>query len=109
MSDFLKKIIAWFTAFFSLISGGIGFNNGPFAPPDNNYPTGEPAAVEQSNIVWPEEKIFPSFAEPDGELIAFPTDILPEREMTAIACLQGFANGVKTRAVILRFFIILLP
>lgn len=101
MSDFLKKIIAWFTAFLSLISGGIGFNTGPFNPPDNNYPLGESAAVETSNIIWPEEKIFPAFGEPDGDLIAFPVDILPAREMTALACLQGFANEIETRAVIL--------
>ncbi len=101
MSDFLKKIIAWFTAVISLISGGIGFNDGPFAPPDDNYPTGEPAIVEPGNIFWPEEKIFPAFTEPENELVAFPADILPQREMTALACLQGFANAVATRAVIL--------
>lgn len=101
MSAFFQKIVAWFTCFISLITGGIGFNDGPFAAPDDNYPIGEAAQVQEGNIFWPEEKIFPAFSEPEGDLIAFPTDILPEREMTALACLQGFANAIETRVVIL--------
>ena len=57
--------------------------------------------VSEKNMNWPEGRIFPSFSEPEGELIAFPGNLLPAEEMLALACLQGFANAVKTRAVIL--------
>ena len=61
----------------------------------------EAQSVSEKNMYWPEGKIFPSFSESEGELIAFPGNLLPDEEMLALACLQGFANAVKTRVVIL--------
>ncbi len=54
-----------------------------------------------AGFYWPKGKIFPSFSKPEGELIAFPQDLFPAEEMMALACLQGFANKIKTGAVIL--------
>lgn len=99
--ELIKECIAVLMAVIAAISNIFAFRDGPNIPPDDNYPLGEPAVVEQSDIFWPEERIFPAFSEPEGNLIGFPADILPEREMTALACLQGFANAVETRAVIL--------
>ena len=52
-------------------------------------------------ISWPEDRIFPVFSAPAGPLTGFPHDLFGADEMLALACLQGFANAVQTRAVIL--------
>ena len=57
--------------------------------------------VTEKNLYWPEDRVFPAFAQPEEPLIAFPGDLLPGEEMTALACLQGFANAIEPRAVIL--------
>lgn len=98
---FIKEIIIIILVVITSVSNTFGFKDGPNVPPDDNYPLQEPAVVEEINLSWPEERIFPSFTEPQEDLIAFPVDILPEREMTALACLQGFANAVETRVAIL--------
>ena len=98
---FLKNIVLVITLFFSGISGILGIGGNPNVPPDNNYPIGEPRQIAEKNLDWQESQIFPTFTKPEGELIAFPADILSHKEMVAIACLQGFANAVKTRSVIL--------
>ena len=65
--------------------------------------TSAPAALETDakNLYWPADRVFPAFAAPQGPLVAFPGDLLPGEEMTALACLQGFANAIRPRAVIL--------
>lgn len=97
----VKEIILIIMVVISSITNTFGFKGGPNIPPDDRYPLGEPAVVQESDLFWPEEKLFPSFSEPREALTAFSVDILPEREMTALACLQGFANAVETRSVIL--------
>lgn len=97
----IRKLIAFMMTVITAITGLFAAKSEPIAPPDDKYPLGEPAVVEEAELYWPEERIFPAFTEPEGDLVAFPTDVLPEREMTAVACLQGLANAVKTRAVIL--------
>lgn len=104
----MNNIIAFFKNFslivaliISSISGVLGLAENPNVPPDSNYPLSAPLEISQKNMQWEEDQIFPTFAEPDGELIAFPNNLLSEKEMTALACLQGFSNAVKTRAVIL--------
>ena len=62
---------------------------------------GAEAAVPEKNVYWPEGQVFPSFAAPEETLVAFPGDLFPAHEMLALACLQGFANAVRPRAVIL--------
>lgn len=57
--------------------------------------------VAEKDLYWPEDRVFPAFAEPEEPLIVFPGDLLPGPEMTALACLQGFANAIMPRAVIL--------
>ncbi len=57
--------------------------------------------IAPKNLDWPDDRAFPAFASPELPLIAFPGDLLPGAEMTALAYLQGFANAVKPRAVIL--------
>lgn len=99
--ELIKGFIAIFLFVATALSNTFGFKDGPNIPPDNNYPVVEALQTEKENLLWPEEKIFPSFTKGENELIAFPADILPEREMTALACLQGFVNAVETRAVIL--------
>ncbi|MBE6775757.1 MAG: hypothetical protein E7543_06150 [Ruminococcaceae bacterium] len=97
----VKEIFLIILTVIASITNTFGFKGGPNVPPDDRYPLQEPAIVEESDLFWPEERIFPSFSEPQKSLIAFPADILPEREMTALACLQGFANAQETVAVIL--------
>ena len=97
----IKEALAIFMALVTFLFNTFGFKDGPNIPPDDKYPITEALQVSKSDMLWGEDKIFPSFSEVDGVLTAFPTDILSEREMTAVACLQGFANAVKTRAVIL--------
>lgn len=97
----IKDVIALILSAILGISSLFTFDNGPFSPPDDSYPLQEALSVEEPDLFWPEERIFPAFSQPEGNLIAFPADILPEREMTALACLQGFANAISTRAVIL--------
>lgn len=97
----IKEIFLIIITVIASVTGTFGFKDGPNIPPDSSYPLQEPALVEESDLYWPEERIFPAFSEPESSLIAFPADILPEREMTALACLQGFANAIETRAVIL--------
>ena len=55
----------------------------------------------EKDLFWPEDRVFPAFSAPEGPLVAFPENLLPAPEMLALACLQGFANAVKTRSVIL--------
>ncbi len=97
----LKNITLIFTLIISSISGTLGQADNPNIPPDDNYPLCQPIRVAEKNLQWPDEQIFPTFSEPEGELIAFPNDLLSEKETVALACLQGFANAVKTRVVIL--------
>ena len=99
--DFLKSALALIASIITIISGGPGADMSPVAPPDDNYPLGEPLYVYEDTMYWPEEQIFPSFSAPEDDLIAFPSDALPHREMFALASLQGFVNAVKTRVVIL--------
>ena len=70
-----------------------------FAGRQNNEAAARPVAAK--NLYWPEDRVFPAFAAPEEPLVAFPGDLLPGPEMTALACLQGFANAVRPRAVIL--------
>ncbi len=100
-AEFIKEILAVFLAIISFFFNTFGFKGGTDAPPDDNYPLGQPLQVAESNLTWDEKQIFPTFSAHEKELVAFPVNILPEKEMTAIACLQGFANAVETRAVIL--------
>ena len=62
-----------------------------------------PAAdgLAERNLIWPEGKLFPAFAAPEEPLVAFPGDLFGAEEMLALASLQGFANAVRPRAVIL--------
>ena len=60
-----------------------------------------PEGLAEKDLYWPEDRIYPAFSAPEEPLIGFPEDLLPAPEMLALACLQGFANAVKTRAVIL--------
>ena len=85
----------------ALIIASLGMNDAVIAPPDSNYPLGEPLAVEEKNLTWREDQIFPTFNEPKGDLIAFPGDVLSHNEMIALSCLQGFANSIETRVVVL--------
>ncbi|MBR5427162.1 MAG: discoidin domain-containing protein [Clostridia bacterium] len=55
----------------------------------------------EKNLYWPEDRVFPAFSAPEGPLVAFPGDLFSAPGMTALACLQGFANAVTPRAVIL--------
>lgn len=98
---FIKNLILIITIITTGFGGLAGMGSEPVAPPDSNYPLGEANAVEEGNLFWPEDKIFPAFSEPSEELIAFPGDILPHLEMTALACLQGFVNRIETKVVIL--------
>ena len=104
----MTNIIAFFKNFslivaliVSSISGALGLAENPNIPPDNNYPLGQPLEICEKNLQWSDDQIFPTFSEPEGELIAFPNNLLSEKETVALACLQGFANAVKTRVVIL--------
>lgn len=98
---FIKDLILIITVITTGFGGLLGMGNDPNIPPDSNYPIGEAKAVEDGNLYWPQDKIFPSFAEPTEELVAFPGDVLPHLEMTALACLQGFVNRIGTKVVIL--------
>ena len=60
----------------------------------------------EKNLYWPEDRVFPAFSAPEGPLVAFPGDLFSAPGMTALACLQGFANAVTPRAVILDIFFI---
>lgn len=104
----MNNIIAFFKNFtlivaliISSISGSLGLEKNPNIPPDNNYPLGQPLQVCEKNLQWPADQIFPTFSAPEGELVAFPHDILSHKEMIALASLQGFVNSQKTRVVIL--------
>lgn len=97
MKDFILAI----TIITTMISTFFGFIKTDFTPPDSNYPIADALQVEEKNLQWPEGQIFPTFSAPEGELVAFPADILPMREMTALSCLQGFVNAIDTRMVIL--------
>lgn len=105
MTESIRKIIKDLILIITILTTGFGglidMGSEPVTPPDSNYPIGEAKLVEDGNFYWPEEKIFPSFAEPTEELIAFPGDILPHLEMTALSCLQGFVNRIGTKVVIL--------
>ncbi|MBO7319310.1 MAG: protein containing Coagulation factor 5/8 type, partial [Clostridia bacterium] len=101
MTTFLKELIIIFTIITTSISSLFGMSGDPLTPPDSNYPLGEALEVSQKNLNWPEDQIFPYFAEPEEELIAFPDNILSHREMVALASLQGFVNAIETRVAIL--------
>ena len=60
-----------------------------------------PSRNPSDGMYWPEERIFPAFSEPEGPLTAFPTDLFDGPELTALACLQGFANAKSTQVAIL--------
>lgn len=101
MNTFLKELVIIFTIISTSISGFFGLASDPNTPPDNNYPIETALQVQEDNLYWPEGQIFPTFTEPEGDLIGFPSDILPHKEMIALACLQGFVNAIDTRMVIL--------
>ena len=101
MNTFLKNLVIIFTIMSTSISGFLGIAKDVNIPPDNNYPIGQALQVADNNLYWPEDQIFPSFTEPKGDLIGFPSNILSHKEMTALACLQGFVNAIDTRMVIL--------
>lgn len=101
MSTFLKNLVIIFTIISTSISGFLGLAKDPNIPPDNNYPISQSLQVERDNLYWPDSQIFPTFTEPQSELIGFPSDILSHKEMVALACLQGFVNAIDTRMVIL--------
>ena len=61
----------------------------------------EPLPTAEKHLYWPEDRVFPAFSAPDGQLVAFPGDLFSGPEMTALACLQGFANAIRPQAVIL--------
>lgn len=101
MNGFLKELVIVFTIITTAISAFFGMADNAVTPPDNNYPFGQALQVAEKNLNWPDDQIFPYFAEPEEELIAFPGDILSHKEMMAVASLQGFVNAIKTRVVIL--------
>ena len=65
---FIKDLILIITILTTGFGGLIGMGSEPVTPPDSNYPIGEAKPVEEGNFYWPEEKIFPSFAESTEEL-----------------------------------------
>ena len=101
INSFLKELVIIFTIIATGISALFGMNGKVITPPDSNYPLGEALPVAEKNIDWPENQIFPYFAEPEGELIAFPDNILSHKEMVALASLQGVVNAIQTRVAIL--------
>ena len=101
MNGFLKELVIVFTIITTAISAFFGMADNAVTPPDNNYPSGQALQVAEKNLNWPDDQIFPYFAEPEEDLIAFPGDILSHKEMMAVASLQGFVNAIKTRVVIL--------
>ena len=72
MTESIRKIIKDLILIIIILTTGfgglIGMGSEPVTPPDSNYPIGEAKLVEDGNFYWPEEKIFPSFAEPTEEL-----------------------------------------
>lgn len=100
MNNILKFIRNAFLS-IALIIASLGMSDAIITPPDSNYPLGEPLAVAEKNLDWPEKQIFPSFSEPKDDLVAFPGDVLSHNEMVALSCLQGFVNAIETRVVIL--------
>ena len=74
---------------------------GPYMAGTVNAEAAAPWPLAEKDLYWPSDRVFPAFASPADTLIAFPGDLLPGEEMTALACLQGFANAVQPRAVIL--------
>ena len=101
MNSFLKELVIIFTIIATSLSSLFGMSGETVIPPDSNYPLGEALQIAQKNLNWPENQIFPYFSEPEGELIAFPDNILSHRERVALASLQGFVNAIETRVVIL--------
>ena len=74
---------------------------GPYPAQTVKAESASPRDIAAKNLYWPEDRVFPAFAAPSGVLTAFPGDLFEGAEMTALACLQGFANAVEPRAVIL--------
>ncbi len=101
LNAFLKQLMIIFTIIATSISAFFGIAGNVVAPPDSNYPIGEALQVAEKNLIWSEDQIFPTFTEPEGELIAFPDNILSHKEMVALASLQGFVNAIDTRITIL--------
>lgn len=114
----MKNALKTFTVLFLLVAmlvscqtgatitpGSDDTNNDPdvtTTAKDNTEPLSEPLAVANKNMTWPESQVFPTFSEPEGKLIAFPSGILSsDLEMAALSCMEGLVNSVKTRMVIL--------
>ena len=91
----MNRIVAVVLALALLVCGAASGANGASKTVSGALP------VAKKNLYWPEDRVFPAFAEPEETLVAFPGDLLPGPEMTALACLQGFANAITPRAVIL--------
>ena len=68
-------------------------------PAKATLPAGD--GLAERNLFWPEDRLFPAVCAPEEPLVAFPGDLFPAEEMLALASLQGFANAVSPRAVIL--------
>jgi len=110
MKNAVKTIIALLLLFTLLVSCGPSSESvttttdGGSSEPvttDDNQTFDEPRAVAKKTMKWPEGQVFPTFSEPEGKLIAFPSDVLSDLEMAALSCMEGLVNSVKTRMVIL--------
>ena len=100
----INNIIAFFKNFslivaliISGISGVLGLAENPNVPPDSNYPLSAPLEISQKNLQWEEDQIFPTFAEPDGELIAFQIICFPAFPQTSSVILQSLPRRLKSR------------
>ena len=70
----------------------------------SGFAEADPTAAKPTaakNLYWPDDRVFPAFTAPEETLVAFPGNLLPGEEMTALACLQGFVNAIRPRIVIL--------
>ena len=92
--NWLRRLLA-VLLFFLLLGGVLVLGSAE----QNGAP--DALQTDEQNLFWPAGRVFPAFAAPEGPLVAFPGDLLPGEEMPALACLQGFANAVCPRAVIL--------
>lgn len=101
MNSFFRKIAAVFTIIATALTNFFGGGYGPIIPPDDKYPITQAKEVAASDLIWPKNQMFPTFSAPEGELVAFPMDLFSDTELTALACLQGFANAIETRVIIL--------
>ena len=60
-----------------------------------------PDMPDSCRMTWPEDRIFPLFGEPEGELDALSVIGLGEDERITVSCLQGLVNAKAKRLVIL--------